>query len=155
MHQRPGAFPGTTEGGEVDREKLSRRVLGDESAMTRLEALIHPLVRREEEAFHARAAAAGHRIILLDVPLLFEVGQESRADVLIVVTVPEPIQRRRLLARPGMTEARMDAMLARQIPDPDKRRRAHFIIDTRGALADTRHAVGDILRTLAATAAGR
>jgi dephospho-CoA kinase len=148
------AFPGTTGDGEVDREKLRELVLGDPAAVERLEALVHPLVRAEEEAFRAEAARAGKRIVLLDVPLLFETGAETRVDLVIVASAPEAIQRARMLSRPGMNEERLAAMLSRQLPDAEKRARAHFIIDTSGELTATRKAVGDILRAVAPLASG-
>lgn len=143
------AFPGTTAGGAVDRDRLRERVIGNEAAMAQLEAIIHPLVAAEEKGFRARMAAAGYRIVLIDIPLLFETGSESRADVVIVVSAPAALQRERMLKRPGMTEARMAAMLARQLPDAEKRRRAHFVIDTAGALAETRAQVAALLRAVA------
>jgi len=149
------AFPGTVVGGAVDRALLSARVLHDRPAMSRLEAMIHPLVEEREQAFCAAAARAGRRIALLDIPLLFEVGAESRVDAIIVASAPAALQRQRLLARPGMDEARADAMIARQVPDAEKRRRAHFIIDTGTTLADTRHAVADLMRVASTLAAGR
>jgi dephospho-CoA kinase len=149
------AFPGTVVNGSVDRTLLSGRVLHDRAAMMRLETIVHPLVQKREEAFCAAAAATGRRIALLDIPLLFEVGAEARVDAIIVVSAPAEMQRARLLARPGMDAARAAAMTARQIPDAEKRRRAHFILDTRVSLAETRRAVADLLRTAAAMAAGR
>lgn len=149
------AFPGTVVNGAVDRVLLSGRVLHDRAAMLRLESIVHPLVQKREEVFCAAAAAAGRRITLLDIPLLFEVGAEARVDAIIVVSAPAALQRARLLARPGMDEERADAMTARQIPDADKRRRAHFVIDTGVSLAETRRAVADLLRAAAGLAAGR
>jgi dephospho-CoA kinase len=149
------AFPGTVVNGTVDRILLSARVLHDRAAMMRLEAIVHPLVRQREEAFCAAAAAAGRRMALLDIPLLFEVGAEARVDAIIVASAPAELQRARLLARPGMDEARADAMTARQIPDAEKRRRAHFIVDTGVSLPETRRAVADLLRAAAAMAAAR
>lgn len=148
-------FPGTTTGGKVDRDRLRDRVLGDEAAMRRLEALIHPLVKREEERFLSAATAAGRRVVLLDVPLLFETQAEGEVDAVIVASAPEAVQRERMLKRPGMTLERLDAMLARQVPDAEKRRLAHFIIDTGGALDETRAQVDDVLHAVAAMAAGR
>lgn len=149
------AFPGTTANGAVDRDRLRERVLGDEPAMQRLEALIHPLVRAREEAFCREMAAAGRRAVVLDIPLLFEVGRDTRVDAVVVVSAPERVQKERLMDRPGMTEARMEAMLARQMPDAEKRRRAHFVIDNGGSLDATRRQVGDILRTVAGMAGGK
>lgn len=149
------AFPGTTRDGAVDRDLLRARVLGDEPAMQRLEGLVHPLVKAEEEAFLARAHHDGRRVVVLDVPLLFETGAESDVDVVLVVSAPAGVQRKRMLARPGMTPERLEAMLARQVPDADKRRRAHFVIDTGGTFDDTRRQVGDVVRAIAAMAGGR
>jgi len=148
------AFPGTVVDGAVDRALLSARVLHDRTAMLRLEALVHPLVAKREEAFCAAAAAAGRRIVLLDIPLLFEVGAESRVDAIIVVSAPADLQRSRLLARPGMDVDRAAAMIARQVPDAEKRRRGHFVIDTGVSLDETKRAVADLLRATAGRAAG-
>ena len=150
------AFPGTTVDGAVDRDRLGRRVLTDGAAMARLEAIIHPLVREAEAEFRARAAASGHRIAILDIPLLFETGGDRRVEAIIVVTAPLEIQKARLLARPGMDETRLAAILSRQTPDAEKRARAHFVIDTSGPdFAATRRQVGDVLRAVAGVAAGR
>src|SRR5262249_28319903 len=153
--QVEAAFPGTVVNGAVDRVLLSGRVLHDRAAMSRLEAIVHPLVQKREEAFCAGTAAAGRRIAVLDIPLLFEVGAESRVDAIIVVSAPAEMQLKRLLARSGMDEARAAAMMARQIPDAEKRHRAHFIVTTDRTLADTRKAVADLMRTVAGLAAGR
>lgn len=149
------AFPGTTANSRVDRDLLRARVLGDEAAMVKLEALIHPLVKREEERFLSEARAAGRRIVLLDIPLLFETKAEGEVDAVIVVSAPFDVQRERMLKRPGMTPERLEAMLARQVPDDEKRRRAHFVIDTSGSLDETRRQVDEILRAVAPVAAGR
>lgn len=125
------AFPGTTspERG-VDREALRRRVLGDAAALRRLEAIVHPLVRREERRFLARARSRGLPLVVLDVPLLFETGGQRRVDDVVVVTAPPAVQRARVLQRRGMTEERLAAILARQTPDSYKRRHADHIIRT-------------------------
>ncbi|PTM40424.1 dephospho-CoA kinase [Bosea sp. 124] len=143
------AFPGVVRDGVVDRQNLSAAVLGKPEALRRLEAIIHPLVRAEEEAFLLRCREAGAELAVLDVPLLFEAGGEGRCDAVLVVSAPPEVQRQRVLARPEMTEARLAAILARQMPDAEKRRRAHFIVDTaRGVLA-ARRQVGSILSVLA------
>ena len=149
------AFPGTVSAGAVDRARLADAVLDDPAALARLEAIVHPLVRDEEARFLAEAAAAGHRIALCDIPLLFETGAEERYDALVVVTAPPEICRARALARPGMTAARCETLMNRQLPDADKRRRAHFVVDTGGGLAATRRAVDGIVRALAPVAALR
>lgn len=116
--------------GEVAREALRRRALTDPAFLARLEAAIHPLVRREERRFLARCRREGRPIAVLDIPLLFETGGDGRVDHVVVVSAPAATQRARVLARPGMTEARLAAIRARQMPDAEKRRRAHTVIRT-------------------------
>jgi dephospho-CoA kinase len=124
------AFPGTTRDGRVDREALRSRVLGDPAALTRLERIVHPLVRAAERRFLAAARRRGERLAVLDIPLLFETGGEQRVDQVLVVSAPAAIQRARVLARRGMTEERLAAILARQMPDALKRRRADHVVGT-------------------------
>lgn len=142
------AFPGVTRDGAIDRKALSARVLGDDAAMRRLEAIVHPLVQEKEAAFLARARAAGARLAVLDIPLLFEGGGADRVDAIAVVSASLSVQRERVLARPDMTGERFEAILARQMPDSDKRRRAHFVIDTGRGFAAARHQVEGIVRAL-------
>lgn len=146
------AFPGTVVGGKVDRALLSPHVLNRPEAMKRLEQIVHPLVREEEEAFLERARAAGRRIVMMDIPLLFETDGDRRMDVSVVVTADADIQRQRVLARPDMTRERFQAILAKQMPDAEKRRRAHFLIDTGLGMASARRSVRAILKALASTA---
>jgi dephospho-CoA kinase len=148
------AFPGVTVKGQVDRERLGSRVLGDAEALKRLEGLVHPAVGEARSRFIERAAAAGRRVVIVDVPLLFETGGEANVDLVVVVSAPAPIQRERALSRPGMTEAKLDAVLARQTSDAEKRRRAHFIIDTSGKRELTRAVVAQFMRSVAAMAGG-
>jgi dephospho-CoA kinase len=124
------AFPGTTSGGRVDRSKLAARVLGHPSALARLEAIVHPMVRAAEEELIGLAKARGDKVVVLDIPLLFETGGEERVDAVVVVTAPAEMQRARVLGRPGMTMEKLEAILAKQIPDAEKRRRADFVVDT-------------------------
>jgi dephospho-CoA kinase len=144
------AFPGTTAAGKVDRAKLAARVLDDEAAIKRLEAIVHPLVRESETRFLAAAAAQGARLVVLDIPLLFETGGEARVDAVVVVSAPAEVQRARVLARPGMTPAKLDAILAKQVPDSDKRERAHFVVDSARGVDSARAQVRGILRAMAA-----
>jgi dephospho-CoA kinase len=124
------AFPGTTRDGRVDREALRGRVLGDPAALKRLERLMHPLVRAAENRFRAACRRRACRLAVLDIPLLLETGGEARVDLVVVVSAPAAVQRQRVLARGGMTEARLAAIRARQMPDVEKRRRADRIIPT-------------------------
>ncbi|WP_374629643.1 dephospho-CoA kinase [Pannonibacter indicus] len=146
------AFPGTTANGKVDRTRLGEAVLGKPEAIARLEAIIHPLVHEAEADFLAKARAEGRRMVVLDIPLLFETGGERRMDAVVVVSAPAEVQRERALARPGMTVQRLDAILARQMPDADKRRRSHFIIETGSGLDPARRAVRSVIRALSGKA---
>ena len=126
------AFPGTTTGNEVDRSRLHAALLADPSGFERLEAIVHPLVRKEEQRFLRAEADRGASLAVLEIPLLFETGASERVDVVIVVSAGEAIQTQRVLARPGMTEEKFKQILARQLPDAEKRSRADFVVDTSG-----------------------
>ncbi|TPL96375.1 dephospho-CoA kinase [Mesorhizobium sp. B2-3-11] len=139
------AFPGTTVDGSVDRAKLAARVLGDAAALKKLEAIIHPLVRADADAFLAKHRNAGESIAALDIPLLFETGGRGRVDKVVVVTAPAEVQRQRVLARPGMSEEKLASILAKQVPDAEKRRLADFVIDTGEGLEAARAAVAAII----------
>jgi dephospho-CoA kinase len=143
------AFPGTTADGKVDRDKLAKRVLGDAAAVKRLEAIVHPLVRADEERFLAEAARNGAKVAVLDIPLLFETGGAARCDAVVVVSAPAEMQRARAFERPGMTEQKFQAMLANQMPDAEKRARADFIVDSGQGFAYARAQVRDILEQVA------
>ncbi len=124
------AFPGTVVDGVVDRAALAEQVLDNLPAIKKLEAIVHPLVKASRQAFITEAKARGERLVVVDIPLLYETGAEADTDAVLLVTAPEPVQKARLVARPGMTEEKLAAILAKQIPDAEKRRRADFIIDT-------------------------
>jgi len=143
------AFPGTTADGKVDRQKLGGRVVNDALALKRLEAIVHPLVRQSETRFLELARAAGEKIVVLDIPLLYETGGEKRVDAVVVVTAPAETQRQRVLERPGMTPEKLDALLAKQMPDSEKCARADFIVDSGGGLEAAREQVRNILREIA------
>lgn len=140
------AFPGTTVDGRVDRAVLGARVLGDDAAVKRLEAIVHPLVRAAELRFLGDETAKGRAVVVLDIPLLFETRGETRVDAVVTVTAPAEVQRARVLVRPGMTEAKFGQILARQIPDAEKRRRSHFLVDTARGITPARTQVEGILR---------
>ena len=144
------AFPGTTVDGVVDRGLLSAYLSRHPGDFKLLEAIVHPLVRKREVASIAEAEAAGADIVVLDVPLLFESGAQSRVDKVVVVTCDPEVQRERVLARPGMTEEKFRMILSRQTPDVEKRRRADFLIDTGKGLDHARAEVRRIVATLRA-----
>jgi len=140
------AFSATTGPGGVNRTALAEAVLGDDAAMKRLEAIVHPAVAEERAAFLRDHADAP--LIVFDIPLLFETGGEKRVDKVAVVSAGPDAQAARVLARPGMTRAKFEAILARQTPDAEKRARADFVIPTGGTLDETRTAVTAIVAGL-------
>lgn len=142
------AFPGVVIDGAVDRTRLAEALGRDDTAFQRLEAIVHPLVARGRIADLAKAAAAGTRLAVLDIPLLFETGGDAAVDAVAVVTAPAAVQAERVLARPGMTRDRFEAILARQMPDAEKRRRADFIVDTGRGLEAARDQVAEIVGTV-------
>jgi dephospho-CoA kinase len=143
------AFPGATADGKVDRGKLATLVLDDDTALARLEAIVHPLVKRVRDKFLAEAEANGTPVVVLDIPLLFETGAHGNCDAVVVVSAPPEIQRQRALGRPGMTAEKFAALVAKQTPDTEKRRRADFIVDSSQSLDHARNQVRDILRAVA------
>jgi dephospho-CoA kinase len=145
-------FPGTTGAKGVDREALSKRVLGDRAELAALEAIVHPAVHHERTRFIVENGDAA--ALLFEIPLLFETGGAEVFDKVIVVSANPEVQRSRVLARPGMSEEKFDALLERQMPDEDKRGRADFIIDTSGDLSTTKAQVRDILACLGLTPGG-
>lgn len=142
------AFPGTVSDGIVDRQLLGAEVLNDPAGMQRLEAIVHPLVRAEEEAFLDAARNSGAKLAVLDIPLLYETGAETRCDKVVVVSAPAEIQRERVLRRPGMSEEKFATILAKQLPDAEKRAHADFVIDTGDGFDATRAAVKAVVAEL-------
>ena len=124
------AFPGVAVDGAVDRGRLAERVFENPAALARLEAILHPAVRRATRAFLKQQARNGRWLAVLDIPLLFETGGESLCDAVAVVSAPRFVQEARVLGRRDMTRARFDAILAQQMPDREKRRRADFVVST-------------------------
>ena len=123
-------FPEAVKKGAIDRDIIAARVFGDEDSLTRIEQVLHPLVRARERKFLGRCARQGKRQVVLDIPLLFETGGENRCDVVITVSAPAFVQEPRVLKRPGMTRERMASILAHQMPDAEKRRRSDFVVLT-------------------------
>ncbi|MEL6474625.1 MAG: dephospho-CoA kinase [Pseudomonadota bacterium] len=123
-------FPEVIEDGAVDRAKLRERVLGDADALKQLEAAVHPLVGLEQLKFREQAEASDAPCAVLDVPLLYETGGDTRCDYVVVVSAPQDVQRQRVLERDAMTEAEFEAILAKQTPDAEKRARADFIVSS-------------------------
>jgi dephospho-CoA kinase len=139
-------FPGCVRDGTLDRDCLAQIVLSDRSRLAELEAIVHPAVREAREEF-----VAAHReaeALIFEIPLLFETGGETEFDKVVVVSAAADVQRSRVLARSGMTEAKLATILARQMPDDEKRRRADFVVDTGTDLSTTESQVREILACL-------
>jgi len=149
------AFPGVSVDGAIDRDKLSRQLIGHPQRLRQLEAIVHPLVRTRIRSFLSEAAARGETMAVVDIPLLFENGVDWGLDAIIVTVVDEAEQRRRALARPGMTVEKLDAILARQLPQAEKVKRATYIIDTSDTIEATRQTVAELVQRLRQEAQAR
>ncbi len=142
-----GAFPEALANGRIDRERLSRLVLGKPEAIARLEMIVHPLVGMAQRQF-LQDAAGERAMVVLDIPLLLESQGDKRVDVVVVVSAPAQMQRERVLARVGMTQAKFESILKKQMPDALKRERADFVVDTSQGLAHAEAQVVSIIATL-------
>jgi len=149
------AFPGVSVDGAIDRDKLSRQLIGHPQRLQQLEAIVHPLVRTRIRSFLSEAAARGEPMAVVDIPLLFENGVDWGLDAILVTVVDEAEQRRRAMARPGMTVEKLDAILARQLPQAEKVKRATYIIDTSDTIDATRQTVADLVQRLRQEAQAR
>ena len=144
------AFPGSVRDGSVDRTALSRLLAGHEAGFRKLEAIVHPLVAAEQRKFMDQAMHDGADMVVQDVPLLFETGGHTRMDVVVVVSAPAEVQRKRVLERPGMTGDKLDQILSRQMPDEEKRAKAHFVVETDKGLEHAFEQVKSIVAALKA-----
>ena len=142
------AFPGVTVDGGVDRARLSERVIGKPAELDKLNAIVWPLLGAARRAFFEKAERDQTPIVVLDIPLLFETGGERNMDAVVVVSAPADVQRERVLAREGMSEAKLDGILARQMADAEKRARAHFVVDTSQGFEHAREQVRAIVAAL-------
>ena len=142
------AFDDVVKDGAIDRDALSKHVVGNDGAMKKLEAIIHPLVGQAQISWLLNAEAEGATMVILDIPLLYETGGETRVDVVVVVSAPAELQRERVLARPGMTAEKFEGILERQVPDAEKRTRADFVIDTSRGLDHARAQVKEVIEKL-------
>jgi dephospho-CoA kinase len=142
------AFPGSTDGRRVDRQKLSQALIANPQDFRRLEAIVHPLVFAAERSFLKAEAERGARLAVLEIPLLFESGRRPRVDAIIVASTRADLQRERVLRRPGMSLEKLEQVLARQMPDAEKRARADFVVDTSGTFAETDAQVDRIVESL-------
>jgi dephospho-CoA kinase len=130
--------------GRIDRARLGELVFNDKDARLRLNAIVHPLVREWMAARTAEAAERGARVVVQEVPLLFENGLERLYSSVVLVYVPESVQLERLVEGRGLNEERARAMIAAQMPIEEKRRRAQHVIDNSGTRQAT-HSLVDAL----------
>lgn len=142
------AFPDVVTDGAIDRQKLARHLARHPGDFKRIEAIVHPLVRAEQESFLSETRRRKAPLAVLDIPLLFETGRDRDVDKIVVVSAPESVQRERVLARPGMTEEKFASILARQLPDAEKRLRADFIVDSARGFDHARTQVRRIIAEL-------
>ncbi|WP_208435503.1 dephospho-CoA kinase [Bartonella phoceensis] len=143
-----GAFPNVVENGKVNRLKLSEILLNDNEKLQTLEEIIHPLVRKKEKEFIDMARRQGKKLVVLEIPLLFETKSEKRVDSVIVVSAPRAVQKKRAMIRQNMNEKKFSFISARQMSDEKKREYADFIIDTGKDLENTRQQVFDVIKSL-------
>lgn len=145
-----GIFPDAVVNGNIDRQRLAQRVLGNVESLKKLEQLIHPLMRSRQKDFISgwRKRKQNCGFVILSVPLLFETGENQEMDYVIVVSSSEDDQRKRALARPGMTQEKLSSILARQLPDSVKRSRGDFVIENSGSLEDLRMQVDALIKKL-------
>jgi dephospho-CoA kinase len=132
----------------IDRAKLGPIVFADPAKKKQLEEIVHPLVQGAQQKFLRDQKALGARFAVLDIPLLYETGGETRVDKVIVVSCPAFIQRRRVLARHGMSAEKFDNIVKSQMPDHEKRRRADFVVQTGLGMAFTYRSLKRILQQL-------
>ena len=142
------AFPGTALDGAIDRMALGRRVYADPAELKRLESILHPMVRAQEQTFLQTARMRRRPVVVLDIPLLYETGGEKRCDAVIVVTAPKFLQDQRVLKRPGMSRDRLKEILRQQMPDAEKRQRADFVVPTGLGKRASRAVLARILQKL-------
>lgn len=141
-------FPDVIVDGVVNRKKLSENLAKNPAKFGDVEAVVHPLVRAREKAFLDEQRALGKKVVVLDIPLLFETGGDRRVDKIVVVSCEPDVQRQRVLSRPGMTPEKFELILSRQTPDAEKRARADYVIDTGHGIDMARSQVKTLLKEL-------
>lgn len=142
------AFSDAVVDDQVDRQRLSKLVVGNDAEIERLEKVIHPLLSDGRAAFFEQAQKEGHTLVVLDIPLIFETGGEDRVHKIVVVSAPAHVQRSRVLDRPEMTEDKFEAILARQVDDAEKREKADFVIDTHCSMEETFEQIKELVEHL-------
>jgi dephospho-CoA kinase len=142
------AFPKAVRKKKVDRALLAHEVAGSPQKLKALESIVHPMVVKAEIDFLGEQEKRGEKLAVLEIPLLFETGADTRVDVTVVVSAPAELQKARVLARPGMTEAKLAGLLKRQLSDAEKRARADFVVDTGTTLEDMQAQIDKLIESL-------
>lgn len=142
------AFPGTVREGRVDRTLLGKEVAGNPERLKALEAIVHPLVVAAEIDFLREQERTGARLAVLEIPLLFETGAQSRVDVTVALSAPDDVQRARVLERPGMSLEKFEALRARQLSDADRRARADHVVDSGSGLENLHAQLDQLIESL-------
>jgi dephospho-CoA kinase len=142
------AFPGVAKVGRIDRKLLSEKIAGSAERLLRLEGIVHPLVVAAELDFLRAAEKDGALLAVLEIPLLFETGADSRVDVTVVMSAPQDVQRARVLSRPGMTADKLEHLLARQLPNAERVALADYVVDSGLSLADMRIEIDKLIESL-------
>lgn len=148
LKQVSDRFPKSFDGLSIDRQILGAIVFNDPQARKDLETIIHPHVREMSRKFLWNQSRINARLVVLDIPLLYETGSDSRANAVVVVTAPKFLQLRRVLLRPGMNIKKLEGILESQMSDYDKRRRADFIVETGIGKAYTYRALSRLVNLL-------
>lgn len=148
LHGIEQLVPQAVASGTVDRAALTIAIARQPGLLKDIETIVHPAVRRRQQEFLAAQREAGHDVVVLDIPLLFETGQDSAVDRIVVVSAPLELQRQRALQRPGMTEEKFELIKSKQLADTLKRQRAHYVVDTSRSVDDAKRQVIDILEDI-------
>jgi dephospho-CoA kinase len=138
--------PSALSGDRIDRGKLRTLIRQNPDLLKRIEAVVHPLLDQYRTAFKKRNA--GEKLLVFDIPLLFELGTESWLDGVLVVTAPPEVQKQRVMSRPMMEQSMYESLMARQLPDAEKRKRASFVIDTSLGMDHARREVSALVDRL-------
>ncbi len=134
----------------IDRKKLGKSVFEDSKKLKQLEKILHPIARKSQNEFVRKMRKMGRKMVVLEIPLLFETGAQARVDFVVCVSAPKAIQRRRVLARKNMSAEKFEQILARQMPDGEKRANSDFVINTGLGLARTMKDIKAMLREIEA-----
>ena len=132
--------------GTLDRRRLRRKIVSDHGARSILNGIVHPEIIRLMQARMVRAEASGKEMIVVEVPLLFELGLEDRFDAVIVVSVSSEVQLQRIAARDNISPDQARALAATQMPDAQKRRKAMFLIENNGSIEDLARTVDELYK---------